>query len=156
MTSILFVCLGNICRSPLAEGIFIDLVEQAGAQDQYHIDSAGTGAYHIGKSADPRSIAVAKKHNIHLPSTARQINIGDFATFDIIIAMDSDNLRNIRYLSATPADEKKVYLMRQFDPQGPGNVPDPYLGAADGFDTVYTMLRRSCQGLFDAIEAGTV
>ncbi len=152
MTSVLFVCLGNICRSPLAEGILINLIKTRGLTAKYTIDSAGTASYHIGKHADPRSIAVGQKHNIHLPSRARQFTTSDFDKFDVIIAMDSSNRRNILALARNTEDEAKVHQMRDFDPNGRGDVPDPYYGGDSGFDDVYTMLLRCCNGLLDAIE----
>ncbi len=156
MTSVIFVCLGNICRSPLAEGIFLNLVEKRGLSPTYNIDSAGTASYHIGKRADPRSIAVGYKHNLHLPSRARQFTASDFDAFDVIIAMDSSNRRNILALARNAEDEAKVHKMRDFDPNGRGDVPDPYYGGDSGFDDVYAMLLRCCEGLLSAIETGNL
>ncbi len=152
-TSVLFVCLGNICRSPLADGIFAHLVDQRGLSNQFTIDSCGTGAWHVGNPPDPRSVLVAAKHNIDLTNLrARQFDAStDPSQFDWIIPMDSSNEREL-ISQGTPKD--KVRLMRSFDPaitnQTP-DVPDPYYGGDDGFDKVYEMLVRACEGMLDHV-----
>lgn len=150
-TGILFVCLGNICRSPLAEGIFIAKARAAGVLEQLDIDSCGTGAWHVGSRADPRSLAVAARHGIELPSVARQFHpTRDVARFTWLIAMDRSNARE---LIDRGAPESQVRLMRSFDPlltRAGGRdleVPDPYEWEADGFETVFGMLDRACAGL---------
>ena len=151
-TGVLFVCLGNICRSPLADGIFTHLVNQQGLSDQFRIDSCGTGAWHVGNPPDPRSILTAAKHNIDLTSLcARQFDsTTDPNEFDWIIPMDASNQREL-IKQGTP--KSKVRLMRSFDPTIADNkapdVPDPYYGGDDGFDKVYEMLLRACEGLLD-------
>jgi protein-tyrosine phosphatase len=166
--SVLFVCLGNICRSPLAEGVFIELARERGVLDRLRIDSAGTGAWHVGKRADPRSIAVARKHGIELPSVARQIDPrADFVHpddpdapgFDWLIAMDRSNAARMLSLGAS---RQRVRLLRSFDRSLAGvpadspdlEVPDPYYGGESGFDDSYSMIRRACEGLLDALLAG--
>ena len=153
-TSVLFVCLGNICRSPLADGIFTHLVEQRGLSDQFHIDSCGTGAWHVGNPPDPRSILVAAKYNIDLTTLrARQFDADtDPDAFDWIIPMDASNQREL-IKQGTPKD--KVRLMRSFDPTLSGNhdVPDPYYGGDDGFEKVYEMLMRACEGMLAKVQA---
>jgi len=151
-TSVLFVCLGNICRSPLAEGIFRDLVEEAGLSEGFVVESAGTGAWHVGEPPDARASMVASQHGVELDSRARQITEADLERFDWVIAMDRENLRNIRRLASTVDSPAQVHLLREFDHEGEGDeVPDPYYGGASGFETVYEMVRRSCQALLDRI-----
>ena len=153
-TSVLFVCLGNICRSPLADGIFVHLVHQRGLADKFHIDSCGTGAWHVGNPPDPRSILVAAKNNIDLTNLrARQFDAEtDPSEFDWIIPMDSSNHREL-INQGTPI--AKVRLMRSYDPTLTGNnapdVPDPYYGGDDGFDKVYEMLMRACEGMLSDV-----
>jgi protein-tyrosine phosphatase len=155
-TSVLFVCLGNICRSPLADGIFSHLINQQGLTNQYHIDSCGTGAWHVGNPPDPRSILTAAKYNIDLTNLrARQFDANtDPIEFDWIIPMDSSNLREL-IKQGTP--NAKIRLMRSFDPTLTGNhdVPDPYYGGDDGFDKVFEMLMRACEGMVDKLKDPT-
>ncbi len=150
-TGVLFVCLGNICRSPLAEGIFIHLARERGVLDRLLVDSAGTGGWHVGNRADPRSIAVANKHGIELPSRARTFDDGgaEAERFPWLIAMDKQNQRD---MIARGAPRDSVHLMLSFHPDPPTDeVPDPYYGGDDGFDRVYTMLTKACEGLIDAV-----
>lgn len=156
-TALLFVCLGNICRSPLAEGLFIHLANQRGVIDRFLVDSAGTGAWHVGKAADSRSIAVARAHGVHLPSVARQVDAAtDFERFDLILAMDRANRTDLLDLGAP---RERVKLMRSFDATLAGaddrelEVPDPYYGHGDGFQRVYDMLLRATTGLLDELGA---
>lgn len=153
--SVLFVCLGNICRSPLAEGIFEHLIQEEGLEDSFRVDSAGTGAYHAGEGPDPRSIAIAEEHGIPLTSVARQVRAEDFESFDIIVAMDRANVRSLEELRMGRKGKGRLVMMRDFDPEGPGgDVPDPYYGGADGFERVYQMLDRCCRGLLEQIRGG--
>jgi protein-tyrosine phosphatase len=150
---LVFVCLGNICRSPTAEGIFIHKVQQAGLEDYFYIDSAGTSAYHIGESANSKSQATANKHGIHLPSKARRFEYADLEEFDLILAMDSENLSNIRQADRKNKFEDKIKMMREFDPRPEdGEVPDPYYGGLDGFDNVFQVLDRSCEALLNELK----
>mgnify|MGYP006266874335 CR=1 FL=1 len=149
---ILFVCLGNICRSPLAEGIFLDLIRRRGQHHFFEVDSAGTGDWHVGERPDPRSLEVARKHAIELPSRARQIQPEDFQHYDLIVAMDHSNLHALSAM-APPEHRARLILMRDYDPQREdGAVPDPYFGGTDGFDLVYNMLVRSLESLLDHID----
>ena len=153
-TSVLFVCLGNICRSPLAEGIFLHLVDQAGLTDRFEVDSAGTGAWHVGERADARAAMVASQHGVELPSRARQITSDDLDHFDYVIAMDRENLRNIERLAATRESDAQIKLLREYDSESSGDeVPDPYYGGASGFENVYEMVHRSCTELLDQLRA---
>lgn len=145
---LVFVCLGNICRSPTAEGIFIHKVKEAGLESYFYIDSAGTAAYHSGERADRRSQEAANKHGVHLPSIARRFEYADLEEFDLILAMDSNNLSNIIENDKRNRFLDKVKLMREFDPiPGDKNVPDPYYGGEMGFENVYQMVERSCDAL---------
>lgn len=155
---ILFVCMGNICRSPLAEGLFLHLARARGLADRFEVDSCGTGDWHVGRSPDPRSQAVADKHGLVLTGRARRVEVpDDFEQFDLIIPMDQANLRDLRQLS-DPEHHAKIRLMRTWDPEADGEqpeVPDPYYGGPQGFDLMYDMLRRSCERLLDDLEKTT-
>jgi protein-tyrosine phosphatase len=153
MIKVLFVCLGNICRSPLAEGIFKHRVKMAGLEKKIMVDSAGTSGWHIGHSPDPRSVDVAMKHGILLDSFGRKAVVEDFAGFDYIIAMDRENFRDLDNLRKSMKDSKaNLALMRDFDDVDPGaDVPDPYYGGDDGFRRVFDMLDRSCVVLLEEI-----
>ena len=139
--SILFVCLGNICRSPLAEGVFRAEAEVVGLVDQFFVDSAGTGAWHEGNPPDPRSIEVAASNGIDISSQrARQIARSDFNSFDYILAMDASNLTTLRERA-----NGKCSGLRLFLDQPPTDVPDPYYGGDAGFEDVYQMLKAGSQ-----------
>lgn len=149
MVRLCFVCLGNICRSPTAEGIMLQLVAEAGLSSEIQIDSAGTAAYHVGKGADPRSFQTAKRRGVHLPSVARAFTQADFARFDYVLAMDTENRENLLALASTAEARTKVHLLRSFDPLQPGeeSVPDPYYGGAAGFETVFDICDAACRSL---------
>ncbi len=152
-TGVLFVCLGNICRSPLAEGIFRHLVRERGLGERFRIDSAGTGAWHVGEGPDPRSREVAARNGIDLDGQrARQVRPGDLAEFDYVVAMDRDNVRDLERLANPETARATLLLLRDHDPEpGDGDVPDPYYGGPRGFDTVFDMIRRSAEALLDDI-----
>ncbi len=152
---LLFVCLGNICRSPLAEGIFIHLVQERELLGRYLAESAGIGDWHCGEPPDPRARAAAERRGVRLLSVCRQVQAEDFETFDLILPMDRSNREQL--LARCPAPHRgKIRLMREFDPEAaPGSapeVPDPYYGDARGFDRVFEMLHRSCGALLDRLE----
>ncbi|MBL4846645.1 MAG: low molecular weight phosphotyrosine protein phosphatase [Planctomycetes bacterium] len=151
MTSVLFVCLGNICRSPLADAVFNHLVQARSLEAHYTIDSAGTSAYHAGGPADPRSIAVARKNGIAVTSVSRKVHSGDHTEFDWVIAMDRENLRDLEASRPSGATARLV-LLREYDPEGGEDVPDPYYGGPNGFDIVQAMVTRSCERLLDVLE----
>lgn len=151
-THILFVCLGNICRSPLAEGVFNHLAAQAGRAREFEVDSCGTANYHVGERPDPRTLAVARNHGIALNRRARQFERSDFDTFDLIVAMDRSNASDLLSFSdLKPEHRNKIRLLREFDPQADGSldVPDPWYGGPDGFEAVYQMLQRSAKRLLE-------
>ncbi|GES43460.1 protein-tyrosine-phosphatase [Rhizobium dioscoreae] len=144
---VLFVCAGNICRSPLAEGIFRHLADEAGRGGEFDIDSAGTGSWHQGERPDRRSIAVAAGHGIDISDQrARRIASADFGRFDLILAMDQDNLKNLR--KAAPADALgKLHLFNALALGSNKEIPDPYYGDREDFEAVYTMLLAGCSAL---------
>lgn len=150
---ICFVCLGNICRSPTAEGIFQHLINDREVEDYFEVDSAGTSAYHVGESANDKSQNTAQKHGITLHSKARQLKPSDLDYFDLILAMDNENLLNVRNMS-NGNHEHKIGRMRDFDPiPDDSEVPDPYYGGPEGFENVFQIVKRSCENLLDELES---
>jgi protein-tyrosine phosphatase len=170
---ICFVCLGNICRSPTAEAVMAAQIDAADLQGQIEVDSAGTGGWHRGAPPDERSAAEARRHGVELTSRARQVHAGDFAYFDLLVAMDRTNRDDLLDLAPTVADRAKVHLLREFDldtdtdtdpdtdtgptdPDRPDrDVPDPYLGGPDGFAEVYDLIESACAGLLVHLRAGS-
>ena len=153
-TRLLFVCMGNICRSPLAEGVFNHLAAQAGRAGDFEADSCGTGGWHAGELSDPRSRAVANRHGITLHHRARQFERADFDRFDWILVMDQENQADLlSFSNLTPGQRAKVKRMREFDPQAGGDldVPDPYYGGPEGFETMYQMIERSAKGMLEKL-----
>jgi protein-tyrosine phosphatase len=145
---LLFVCLGNICRSPSAEGIMNHLIAQAGLDGQIVCDSAGTSGFHINEPPDPRMTAAARRQGIPLSGHSRKVEPADFEQFDLILAMDRDNYRTLRERDSTGRYHAKVRLMCDFCDQSPETeVPDPYYGGPDGFDRVIDLLLDACSGL---------
>ena len=148
--SVVFVCLGNICRSPLAESMFRELVRRRGVDDRFEIDSAGTAGYHIGHPPDARSVETARARGLEVSGSARQLVGEDLDRFDLIIVMDGENLSNVERLRASSGGgAARVHLLREWDPEGRGDVPDPYYGGARGFDEVHDIVERSCEALLD-------
>jgi len=141
-----FVCLGNICRSPLAQGVFEALVKQEGLQDRIIIGSAGTSHWHVGGPPDPRMQQTARQHGIHLNSRARQFQAADFKRMDLVLAMDQSNLSVLQQMRPEAELHDKLLLFRSFDPENNGDleVPDPYYGGDKGFETVFQMIERTC------------
>ncbi|AWC21591.1 low molecular weight protein-tyrosine-phosphatase [Aminobacter sp. P9b] len=149
--SILFVCLGNICRSPLAEGVFRAVLAERGLDGEFTIDSAGTGGWHAGSAPDPRSIAVAAQHGIDIAAQqARKVVPADFERFDLILAMDRSNADDLRALAPQQAQDR-VELFLGHVTDRPQDVPDPYYGGEDGFLVVYRMIREASEALADRI-----
>ncbi|MGI8731206.1 MAG: low molecular weight protein-tyrosine-phosphatase [Solirubrobacteraceae bacterium] len=155
MTRVLFVCMGNICRSPTAEGVMRGLVAAAGMGDRIVIDSAGTGAWHTGSPPDSRATAVAAGCGVSLAGAARQVRLADFDDFDLVIALDSDNARDLRRLAPDERAAAKVRLLREFDSASSRDldVPDPYYGGSDGFERVLDLVDAACRGLLDELRA---
>jgi protein-tyrosine phosphatase len=155
---ICFVCLGNIVRSPLAENMFRHLAEQAGVADKYEVDSAGTGAWHVGEQPDERMRRVAKQRGFQYDGRARKFKKNDLEYFDLVVAMDGDNRSHLLSLARTAKQRAKIRLLREFDPQGGVNapVPDPYYGGIDGFEKTYNIVERSVRSLLNALEQDKV
>ncbi|MFT3928057.1 MAG: low molecular weight protein-tyrosine-phosphatase [Myxococcales bacterium] len=152
---ICFVCLGNICRSPTAEGIMLALVKTAGLAGRIEIDSAGTAAYHVGERADRRSRQTAQARGVDLPSIARAFERSDFERFHYVLAMDEQNQRNLLALASTPAARSKVHLLRSFEPEHARDdlsVPDPYYGGPEGFERVFDICDSACRGLLAHVQ----
>lgn len=151
---VLFVCLGNICRSPLAEGVMRHLVRERGLDGRIEVDSAGTAAWHVGSPPDPRSTDVAARHGVSLEGLrARRVRPADFERFDLVLAMDADNEAELLRM-APPEFAGRVRMLRSYDPEGAGEVPDPYYGGPQGFELVYDMVHRSCEALLDTFVDG--
>ena len=151
---VLFVCLGNICRSPLAEALFRHEVERRGLGDRFEIDSAGTSGYHNGAPPDRRSAEVARQRGVELTGRSRKLGADDLARFDYVIAMDADNLADVQALQRAGAGRARVHRLREFDPTaGALDVPDPYYGGPRGFENVHDIAERASAGLLDHILA---
>ena len=150
--NILFVCLGNICRSPTAEGVFRQRVRAAGLADRVHIDSAGTGDWHVGKGPDPRTCRAALQRGYDLsPLRARQVAAEDFQRFDLILAMDHDDLLRLKDIQPDHARAELDLLLRRYG-LGRGVVPDPYYGGADGFEQVLDLIEAASDALLAEIK----
>lgn len=152
MVKVLFVCLGNICRSPTAEGVFRNLLERENLSDVISVDSAGTHAYHIGEAPDPRAQAEARRRGIDISGLrGRQARPEDFERFDYVLAMDRENHHNLLAI-CPPEHRAKLHMFLDFAPKlEQRDVPDPYYD--DGFNIVYTMIETAAQGLLDTIRA---
>ncbi|MFM7313249.1 MAG: low molecular weight protein-tyrosine-phosphatase [Cyanobium sp.] len=147
-TRVLFVCLGNICRSPAAEGVFLHLLAREGLQEGFCVDSAGTGSWHVGKPADARMRRAAARRGIDLPSRARQLDAEDLRRFDHILTMDDDNLHAVRALAdGHPGDARIAPITSHCRRLSAREVPDPYYGGAEGFERVLDLLEDACEGL---------
>ena len=152
-----FVCLGNICRSPTAEGVMRALVAEAGLEDRVVVDSAGTGGWHRGEPPDERAQAEARRRGLELTSRASQFRAGDALAYDLVLAMDRSNLADLRSLTPEPELRARLRLLREFDPAaGPDDewdleVPDPWYGGEDGFAVVFDLVDAACRGLLDHV-----
>jgi protein-tyrosine phosphatase len=155
---LLFVCLGNICRSPAAEGVFLHLLAQEGLTERFVVDSAGTGGWHVGRPADRRMRAAAERRGIDLPSRARQLEPGDLLRFDRILTMDDDNLQAVQAMARQLGEpdlariEPMTRHCRRFRAR---EVPDPYYGGEEGFEHVLDLLEDACGGLLESLRAAS-
>jgi protein-tyrosine phosphatase len=154
---LLFVCLGNICRSPTGEGVMRHLLREEGLEDAVEIDSAGTGDWHVGHPPDERATLAAQGRGIELAGAARQVTLDDFETFDLILAADRSNHADLRAMAPDDEARERVRLLREYDPEAVAanelEVPDPYYGADDGFGEVLDIVTRACEGLLDEVRA---
>jgi protein-tyrosine phosphatase len=154
---LLFVCMGNICRSPTAEAVMRAVVAREGLEDEIEIDSAGTGSWHVGDPPDARSTEAAAQRGIVMAGAARQVTDADFDTYDLILAADEQNLAALRGRAPDEAAAAKIRLLREFDPKsvaaGDLEVPDPYYGGPDGFERVLDLVQDACEGLLDHVRS---
>jgi protein-tyrosine phosphatase len=150
--SVLFVCLGNICRSPTAEGVFRHLAREAGLEGRVHIDSAGTGGYHVGAPPDARAVAAAQARGYDLgPIRARKIAPEDFEQFNLILAMDEDNLVHLRGIAPETSRARLGLLLDYAPGRREREVPDPYYGGRNGFEQVLDLVNEACAGLLEEL-----
>ena len=147
--------MGNIIRSPLAENLFRHLADQAGLDGKFEVDSAGTGGWHAGESPDARMRRTAARHGLIYDGSARQVRLSDFDRFDLIVAMDSDNRRELAVVARSPEHRKKIHLLRDFDPASTPNasVPDPYYGGDEDFEETYRVIESGVAGLLKSLQA---
>ena len=154
---ILFVCLGNICRSPTAEGVMRHVLREEGLDGQIKVDSAGTGGWHVGAPPDERATAAARKRSIVLEGAARKFSLHDFGSYDLIVAMDTENKRDLLALAPDDDARAKVRMLREFDPDSDDatdlDVPDPYYGGHDGFEHVLDLVDAATRGLVESLRA---
>lgn len=149
--SILFVCLGNICRSPLAEGVFRQVLAERGMTDDFLVDSVGMGDWHLGQAPDPRAIAIARANGVDISGqSARGIRPEEFRRFDLILAMDRKNVRELNEI-APDACRDKIHLFLDYAGSGAKEVPDPYFGDAEGFAETYRLIRAAAERLADRL-----
>ncbi|MCH8568093.1 MAG: low molecular weight phosphotyrosine protein phosphatase [Balneolales bacterium] len=151
---VLFICLGNICRSPTAEGIFQQLVKDEGLGELFEIDSAGTSAFHEGQPANSKSRQIAEKHGVQLLSRSRPVRNPDYTHYDMLITMDHSVQEDMLDRSpGTDSVKSKIFLLRDFDTEPEdGQVPDPYYGGIQGFEQVFGIIDRSCRELLNALK----
>lgn len=157
---ILFVCSGNICRSPLAHTLFENLVKERGLSALYEVESAGTTGYHVGDNADPRMRRTAAKHGVRIDHVARQLSRQDLAEYDMLLVMDRDNYRSVDRMLGNRDEGDRLRYFRDFDPAASSHparspeaeVPDPYYGGPEGFERVFQIVKRTSEGLLDHLE----
>ena len=152
MKKILFVCLGNICRSPMAEGVMRRLVEEAGLEKEFMIDSAGTSGYHQGDLPDSRMRAHASRRGYNLTHHSRRVRTEDFYDFDLIIGMDDQNIANLQERAPSTEAAQKIHRMTEYNTRiSADHVPDPYYGGSSGFEHVIDLLEDACSGLLESL-----
>jgi protein-tyrosine phosphatase len=157
MVRLLFVCMGNICRSPTGEAVMRAVVAREGLEDQVEIDSAGTGGWHVGHPPDRRATAAAQARGIVMEGAARQVTAADFDAYDLLLAADADNVAGLRALAPDAVAAAKIHLLREYDPDavaaGDLAIPDPYYGGPDGFEHVIDLIDAACEGLLAHLRA---
>jgi protein-tyrosine phosphatase len=157
MVRLLFVCMGNICRSPTGEAVMRGVVAREGLEDQVEIDSAGTGGWHVGNPPDRRATAAAKARGIVMAGEARQVTVADFEDYDLLLAADGDNVGALRALAPDDEAAAKIHLLREYDAHavatGDLAIPDPYYGGEDGFEHVIDLIEAACEGLLERLRA---
>jgi protein-tyrosine phosphatase len=151
------VCLGNICRSPAAEAVLRQLLDEAGMAELVEVDSAGTARYHVGERPDPRTLAEAARRGIPIDHRARQLTRDELPEWDLVIAMDAHNLRDLRAMAAPDGDPDRIRLLRSFDrsagePGVDADVPDPYYGEDVGFSEMFDLIEPACRGLVEHLQ----
>jgi protein-tyrosine phosphatase len=152
MTKVLFVCMGNICRSPTAQGVFRKMVAEAGLESSVQVESAGTHSYHVGEPPDARALQAAKRRGVEIGDLrARQVTQDDFRDFDLILAMDWENLALLQQQCPRAHKHKLHLLMRYAGEHDAATVPDPYYGGPEGFNTVLDYVEDACQGLIEVV-----
>jgi len=157
MTKILFVCTGNICRSPSAEGVFRHVLEEAGLTDMVEVDSAGTHDFHVGEAPDARAVAAARKRGYDIANcVARQVQAEDFLNFDFILAMDWENLSALQQRCPKQYHYKLMLLMRFANEFEEATIPDPYYGSAEGFTKMLDYIEDACQGVLEVVRKRAV
>ena len=151
---IMFVCMGNICRSPLAEAVFHKMISENNLHDKYLSDSSGVTGYHIGERADHRMRETASGHGVIINHRAKKLTQKHIREYDLVLAMDYSNMQEIKQIAGNIFNSEKIKMFRDFDPvQNDGKeVPDPYYGCPKGFDNVYTIVERTCKSLLDIME----
>jgi protein-tyrosine phosphatase len=150
--SIMFICTGNICRSPLAHAVMEHLIREEGLEGRIRVESSGTGAWHAGEPADPRMRRTAERHGIRINHRSRQLRRRDLEDFDLLLAMDRGNHRDTVSLSRNGNEGSKVRMFRDFDPEGDGDVPDPWYGGPEGFEEVWRIVERTCRALLPGLK----
>lgn len=151
MYRIMFICSGNICRSPLAHAVFQSMVEQNNLEDVIHVESSGTGAWHVGEQTDYRMRQTASRHGLSVKHRARQLFASDLADYDLLLVMDEHNYRDTLALAVNESEKEKVQMFRDFDASGSGSVPDPWYGTMKDFENVWGIVSRTCTSLMEEI-----
>jgi len=147
----MFICTGNICRSPLAHAVFEEIVERNGLKERIGVESSGTHSYHRGEQADYRMRRTAEGHGLIIDHRARRLSRLDLENYNLLLTMDEGNFADTLALCRTDENRKKVRMFRDFDPEGEGDVPDPWYGGMDEFELVWRIVYRTCKSLFDHV-----
>ena len=156
--NIMFVCQGNICRSPLAQALFEHLLQRRGVTASYRVDSTGVSSYHVGESADRRMRETAARHGITVNHRARAVTQRDLEQYNLILAMDRDNYTILQRKAQSQEQRSRIRMFRDFDPAADGaiDVPDPWYGGMNGFQNVYEIVERTCEALLDQLEGDSI